>query len=305
MISTSAPLPVTPLCDLKKTYHPCTIHQPRRKPGESDTAFNQCKADDFHLLVEQCQRHVHKRTCYKYDSKECRFGLHELNVLMETVFDSATGTIDYQKLDGLINNFNKVILAALRCNTDISFIGTGFDAKAILFYITDYITKMQLPTHVAYATLELALKKLEDVDMGDSDVAGRAKLLLRKCANSLLAKQELSAQQVSSFLLGYDAKYTGHSFSNLYWPSFESYIRRLEHVENDTINDDEADVEQPPAIVDDETVSLTLDDNGKLVSRSAQIADYIYRPHQLDGFCLWDYIAQVQKKKKLFSVRHV
>ena len=42
----------------------------------------------------------------------------------------------------------------------IKFIGSGASAKAILYYITDYITKSQLGAHVAYAALEPAVGKL-------------------------------------------------------------------------------------------------------------------------------------------------
>ena len=168
----------------------------------------------------------------------CWFSLDPLNVPIKTVFDPVTGVLNFQKLDGVVNNFNKVILAALQCNVDISFIRSGPDAKAILFYeskivaplqftskwdetelfinITDYITKSQLPVHVAYAMLKLAVKKLEDVASFDLSTPNKAKKLLRKCTNSLIVKQELSVQQVAGFLLGNDAKYTSHSLQHLY-----------------------------------------------------------------------------------------
>ena len=41
---------------------------------------------------------------------------------------------------------------------DIKFIGSGSTAKAITYYITNYITKSQLKTHVAYAALELSVR---------------------------------------------------------------------------------------------------------------------------------------------------
>jgi len=119
--------------DLKKFYHPCTLCQPCQRLDEDGNAFEQCLMDDFHMLAEQCQQHAHRKTYYKYDSKECHYGLCELNVLLESIFDPATGFINFQKLDSMVNNFNKIILAALQCNMDISFIGSGFDANAILF----------------------------------------------------------------------------------------------------------------------------------------------------------------------------
>ncbi|KIM74522.1 hypothetical protein PILCRDRAFT_79963 [Piloderma croceum F 1598] len=70
----------------------------------------------------------------------------------------------------------------MRCNMDIKFIGSGASAKVILYYIMDYITKAQLKTHVAYATLELAVSKLREYDPNVDEMANRSKKLLKKCA---------------------------------------------------------------------------------------------------------------------------
>ncbi len=71
-------------------------------------------------------------------------------------------------LDGLVNNFNSTILETMRCNMDIQFMGSEPSTKAVIYYITDYITKAQLKAHVAYAALELAVKKLEEIDITDN-----------------------------------------------------------------------------------------------------------------------------------------
>jgi len=48
--------------------------------------------------------------------------------------------------------------------------------------------------------------------------------MLQKCAYAILSHQELSAQQVASWLTGGGDHYTGHSFRNLYWTAFEASI---------------------------------------------------------------------------------
>ena len=69
-------------------------------------------------------------------------------------------------MDGLVDNFNATIIEAVRCNMDIKFIGSGASAKGIRYNITDYITKSQLKTHVAFAMLELAVKRLGGLHRG-------------------------------------------------------------------------------------------------------------------------------------------
>ncbi|KAJ6527579.1 hypothetical protein DFH09DRAFT_935634, partial [Mycena vulgaris] len=107
---------------------------------------------------------------------------------------------------------------------DIKFIGSGPAAKAILYYITDFITKSQLQAHVAYAALELAVNKLGEFNPVEDDLESRARKLLQKCAHSLISKQELSAQQVVSYLMDFEDHFTSHMYVNLYWTSLEGLL---------------------------------------------------------------------------------
>ncbi|KAJ4478722.1 hypothetical protein C8J55DRAFT_394325, partial [Lentinula edodes] len=184
---------------------------------------------DLHNLVHSCQVHKHTATCYKYckDSskpKECRFGLDDSNVVLESCFDPDTGELNLRCLDGLVNNFNETILRAIRCNMDIKFIGSGASAKAVLYYITNYITKSQLKAHVAYAALERAVRRLDEQCPDDSELTVRAKKLLQKCAYSMISQQELSAQQVDTYLLDLEDHFTSHKYKNLYWAQIERLL---------------------------------------------------------------------------------
>ncbi|KJA13614.1 hypothetical protein HYPSUDRAFT_102734, partial [Hypholoma sublateritium FD-334 SS-4] len=124
-------------------------------------------------------------------------------------------------LQGMTNTFNATIIRALRCNMDIKYLGSGPSTKAIIYYITDYITKSQLKIHVAYAALQVAINALEGVDVLPDDISGRAKRLLQKCAFSMVSKQELSSQQVVSFLRDFEDHFTSHRFNKIYWTSME------------------------------------------------------------------------------------
>lgn len=141
---------------------------------------------------------MHSQTCYKYwkgpssgEPRECRFELDENNTCPNTFFDSETGELNLCCLDGMVNNFNQTIIEAIRCNIDIKFISSGASAKAVLYYITDYITKSQLKSHVAFAALQLAVKKLESLEDDEDDITTKAKQLLQKCAYAMISHQEL------------------------------------------------------------------------------------------------------------------
>ncbi|KIM73508.1 hypothetical protein PILCRDRAFT_26648, partial [Piloderma croceum F 1598] len=212
-------------------FHPCSVRGIDLQTEPCDWQKHLKK--DLHHLVGRCQSHSHSKTCYKYwkgppDPKECRFDLDENNTCPTSTIDPETGEICLRCLDGMVNNFNSTILQAVRCNMDIKFIGSGASAKAILYYITDYITKSQLKTHVAYAALELAVAKLGQYDAHDDDLELRAKRLLQKCAHAMISHQELSGQQVSMYLMDFEDHFTSHSFRKLYWTSFESYLNQQE-----------------------------------------------------------------------------
>ncbi|KAK0446935.1 uncharacterized protein EV420DRAFT_1218433, partial [Desarmillaria tabescens] len=195
--------------------------------GERDPALCQ---RDLHNLIKDCQIHSHSKTCFKYcgdgEPKVCRFDLDESKIRAESSFDYETGELCLRCLNGMVNNFNETILRAMRCNMDIKFIGSGASAKAVLYYITDYITKSQLKTHIAYAALELSVKKLGEYDPNEDEITVRAKRLLQRCAYTMLSHQELSGQQVMSYLMDFEDHFTSHEYQGLYWGSFEQYIEK-------------------------------------------------------------------------------
>ncbi|KAJ7251179.1 hypothetical protein B0H12DRAFT_982986, partial [Mycena haematopus] len=213
-------------------YHPCSVRGiPIASVPSTRMPISPERQQDLHNVVLQCQSHEHSKTCFKYwrgppEPKTCRFDLHEDNFRAESSFDPETGELSLRCLDGLVNNFNETIIEAIRCNMDIKFIGSGASAKGILYYITDYITKSQLKTHVAFSMLELAVKKLGEVNPFESDQTVRAKKMLQKCAYAMISQQELSAQQVASYLMDLEDHFTSHSYRNLYWTAFEAFINK-------------------------------------------------------------------------------
>lgn len=194
----------------------------------SEEAEHVC-AIDLYNLVAACQCHDHSDTCYKYcdkndPNKTCQFQLDEHNVMAASSVNNETGIVILQHLDGLVNNFNPTVLEAMRCNIDIKFIGSSEDTKALIFYITDYVTKSPLKAHMSYVALEHAMKSFHSTEDIGNKTAEIVKRLLCKCTFSLTSNQELSAPQVASYLLGHKDNYTSHEYSNLYWPSFKRYV---------------------------------------------------------------------------------
>jgi hypothetical protein len=141
-----------------------------------------------------------------------------------THFNEETGSFVLRRLDGMVNGYCPPLSKACCCNSDIKFMTSGDAAKSVLFYITDYISKMQEKSHVSFGALEAALKKLGDYNPTDTDPETRGKQTLQKCAYVIMSHQELSGQQVAAYLRGYGDHYSSHAYQNLYWTAFERSI---------------------------------------------------------------------------------
>ena len=207
------------------TYHPSSVWTaPVPSDAEDVDPYLQ---KDRHLLVQRCQYHRYSATCYKYDIKSCRFDMDEGNYRPVSCFDLETGELTLRCLHGLVNNFNETILDCIQCNMDIKFVGSGASAKAILYYITDYITKSQLKTHVAHAALELAILRLGDYDPSKDEITYHAKRMLQRCAYTMISHQELSVPQIISYLMDYGDHFTSHTYAPFPWIGAEKYVDKI------------------------------------------------------------------------------
>lgn len=315
-------------------HHPCTVRGVDL--SEPDVGLRlKSRLKDMHLLAKECQVHSHTKTCYKHRKEgkviECRFDHDENNFRETSDFDPETSELSLRCLQGMVNNFNMTMLEAIRCNMDIKFIGSGESAKAILYYITDYITKTDLKTHVAFAALELAVKRLGEFDPNIDEATLRAKRMLQKCAHAMISHQELSAQQVAAYLIGGGDHYSSHRFRNLYWTSFEASVNaeqpspecykiRDTEENNDTRqfqpqhdgrgssdNNDAEDSDDGTAAEesDDETdvhegddVHLAFSRTGEVLERSSQVTNYRFRAKELDNLSVWEFMCTVDQLPK-------
>ena len=326
---------------LSSTHHPCTVRGTDLNEPDADLRLKS-RLRDIHLLVKECQVHSHTKTCYKHrkgnEPAECRFGHSEDNFRQTSDFNPETGELCLRCLEGMVNNFNATMLEAIRCNMDIKFVGSGESAKAILYYITDYITKSDLKTHIAFAALELAVRKLGEFDPDADEVTVRAKRMLQKCAYVMVSHQELSAQQVAAYLVGGGDHYTSHQFRNLYWTSFEASVNserpspecykardaetnkdaeqsQSQHDDNDDSDDDESgnneevDVNRDSSDTvmemssesnenDEDDVQIMFSRAGDAFECSSQVKNYRLRAKGLDHHSVWEFVSSVDQVLK-------
>ncbi|EIW81885.1 hypothetical protein CONPUDRAFT_27690, partial [Coniophora puteana RWD-64-598 SS2] len=300
-VSSSIPTPIDPAVSVESDHqHPCSVYPLSENASDSE------RSKDLHNVANKSQRHKHGPSCYKYwrgppEPKTCRYDLDEDNGREHSLVDHSTRTLYLRCLDGMVNTYNPSILELMRCNMDIKYVGSGQTAKAILHYITDYITKTQLKTHVAYAAIETAVTKLGEFNPASDDVVIRSKKLLQKCAYSLISRQELSAQQVAAYLLGYNDHLTSHRFRRFYWGAFERFIRSQESAcpgdssldtvaeSDDVPSEDTGDKETEELLEhepEEDEVMVDINNDGTIVAVGSRVQDYVWRGHELDDQCL-------------------
>jgi hypothetical protein len=118
-------------------------------------------------LATACNWHKHTFTCWTHlkkgeigDDSNCRMRIDGSTQAI-TELDPETMSILLRRLHPRINNFNELIIFLVRCNMDITYIGSGEAAKALVYYISDYITKITLATHIGLEALAYAIEQNE------------------------------------------------------------------------------------------------------------------------------------------------
>ncbi|KAA1478248.1 hypothetical protein DENSPDRAFT_861822 [Dentipellis sp. KUC8613] len=304
------------------------IPDPKSMSDDERDRFEQAFCDTVTELAEMYNWHEHHETCWKHlapgeprDDDHCRMCMDGKTKAV-TDLDPETQSVRLRRLHPWINNFNDVVMFLLKCNMDIKFIGSGEAAKALIFYITDYITKSSLPTHVGLRALTSAIKsnglKFAQSD-ADHETVGRS--LLTKVVNSMMARQELSHQQVMSYLVGGGDHYTSHMFQPLHWGSLDAFFRAelgeqdSQYVVRGDVDGDVDDEDNPAECITDFTSledeqpgggpNITITVNADGVTGSSLLLDYRMRGVHPDfeKLSVWEHVAYVQRLTKKTRTR--
>src|SRR5215469_2914578 len=106
--------------------------------------------EEANFCTGSSQIHIHTPTCVKYSITGpgrkrdlCRFKA-PWRLVERTAF-TADGVLQIQRSHSMVNRWNKAIAVGLRHNHDISFIATQRKTMAIVYYVTNYATKVEDP----------------------------------------------------------------------------------------------------------------------------------------------------------------
>lgn len=222
----------------------------------------------------------------KYGVCKARFPRETPNV---TKVDMESGAIIQKKGEAWMNWFTPVVTYLLRCNTDVTNLLSGTAIKAVVAYVTDYITKSPLKTHIMFDAVRSVFQR--DADLGIEYESGRqrAQKVVTKAVNALTAKSEIGGPMACMYLLGHPDHYTNFKFKCFFW---RSYVKEVSiawgEISSTFAIDPLAKTRQDQVMVQKK--------NGHVVPFH-QVMDYELRPYELQDMCLHDWIRKTEKIK--------
>jgi len=180
-----------------------------------------------------------------------------------------------------VNRYNEAMIIGLRHNIDLSCVPTSTKFLALVYYITNYATKLNTPM---YERLALAAEVMADTERLGSDANELRKYFL-KLANKVFTHRELSGVEVMSYLLKQPTDYTNVKdwtylyVNSLYWAVWRRWpgLRKLAGCE-----------------VEDEGETVRMGSRGRQLNH---VEAYAWRGSALRGICLYDYMGFIELVK--------
>ncbi|XP_044717365.1 PIF1-like helicase domain-containing protein [Hirsutella rhossiliensis] len=261
--------------------------------------------EEANFCAGATQIHTHSPTCVKYSlgnkGRRATSVASRRHGSWSRRRRSQDGVLRIRRTHPMVNRWNKAIAVGLRHNHDISFIATQRKTMALVYYVTNYATKVEDPTWKRVAAAAELLPVVaaggqpgarEDAGNGvvggdDGTKNNKTRQFLMRVANRIFTERALSQVEVVAHLLGYPSEFTSSSawaylnVSVLYW----HVSRRWRHLRQ----------ESGTAVADvsvDESVAV--EEAGERISFAEA---YHHRGHVLRGLCLYDYVSLVRLQR--------
>jgi hypothetical protein len=196
-----------------------------------------------------------------------------------TEVDPKTGALNIKKGEAWINTLTPALTYIFRCNTDVTSLLSGTAVKAVVAYITDYVTKPGLKTYSIFEAIRGVFNRNSELLGGTAERKNSARSLITKIINSLTAKMEIGSPMSSLYLLGNPDHYTSHKFVNVYW---KSYVREAMDAWKEP-NPDAMDI-------DGDKNKVVIHKIGNRYVGVSTVYDYIFRPTVYEDSTLFQWL---------------
>ena len=271
---------------LKSNIHRCTTSSAARQTRTTDNDIIPVTSKNSKPVTQGPKGCLdHNGICRARFPRE----VHE-----KTKVDKADGHIVLKKLEAYMNTYTPCLTYLMRCNTDVTSLSSGTSIKAIVSYISDYVTKPALKTHQIFSSMYDVFERNKvqlGTDVKTEGDAGRR--LILKIVNSLNAKMEIGSPMASMYLLGNPDHYTGHQFVCFWWKSYVTYMQKSNHEQQTCAAND--DVEASPEESNYERVRIGQEDGVYIATTN--VDDYKYRPEVYANVSLYEWTQTSHKRR--------
>ncbi len=282
--------PRPPLCSYLLSHRDC--------PACGDTEKWQEKyketVDDLVVRsnVHDCDRYINKdgNVTKKKDYSGCKENKYSVcrarfprETYREAVLDPETGALNLKKGEPWTNMFTAALTYLVCCNTDVTNLSSGTAIKAVVLYISNYITKTTLKTHVIFDVIRDVFEKNTGILASSVSSKEKARCLMGKIVNLLAVKQEMGAPMLAMYLMGHPDHYMDHQFKTLYW---KNYMTEVRDVWRDKNNKAEEDTHK---------LTMVKEKDGKIVG-VLPVIDYMFRPIELAKMSVYQWATQAKRK---------
>src|ERR1700683_4604333 len=101
----------------------------------------------------------------------------------ETQVDPKTGALNVKKGEEWVNTFTVLLTYLLRSNSDVTSLLSGTAIKAIVAYISDYVTKPGLKTYSIFDTITGVFARNSEMIGGNAARKDKARVLITQIVN--------------------------------------------------------------------------------------------------------------------------
>jgi hypothetical protein len=246
---------------------------------------------DSNYIACRHQKHKHTSCCYKYNNPKCRFRFPKIQ--RPTTVVNELGEIRLARNNTDINKYNRIISSAIRSNNDVAFIPNGARALSVIYYISNYATKLDVKQHQLVMCTAILKRALEDAVQAESPSREQERLrdtdrskFLMKVWNRFNKEREVGCVLVASYLLGHEEYYTPYKNSrNISLTNIKRRVARI------------ATLSRPGGNVDQIHNTEYLLFEPHRATGSSVLDDYLYRGAKLRHFCFYEYVCQISLVK--------
>ncbi|KAL1736321.1 hypothetical protein EV714DRAFT_174919, partial [Schizophyllum commune] len=197
--------------------------------------------------------------------------------------DRITGAIHVVKKEVMMNSVTPVLTYLTRGNTDTTSLQSGTSIKAIVMYVSDYITKCSLKTYHIMSCIKSVFERNAPMFEGTDKDRASARRLMVQMVNALAPRMEIGSPMAASYLLGMPDHYKSHEFVVFWWKSFVNRV-----------------LDDWPESSAEKTFEERLvlrREQGEVIGTSV-VDDYVHRPLRYENYCLFEWIQCAKKSKR-------